>query len=65
MGWKHKPGRYQPRNDGAGKMKWFAADTHIPHWWDETSNGKLRRFGSIEAAQRRADELNAELVEKV
>jgi hypothetical protein len=59
MNWKHKPGRYQPGNYGTGKMKWFVHDSEIPGWRDKTKNGRHRKFASIEAAQKRADFLNA------
>lgn len=59
MQWKHKPGRYQPGNDGANKMRWFVHDIKIPSWRDNTKDGQHRRFASIHAAQRRADHLNA------
>ena len=60
MDWKYKPGRYQPGNNGTGKMKWFVHDTKTPYWRDKTKSGRHRKFASIEAAQRRADSLNTE-----
>ncbi len=58
MIWKCKPGRYQPGNCGGGKMKWFAHDTKITGWRDDTETGRHHKFSSIEAAQKRADKLN-------
>ncbi len=60
MTWKYKPGRYQPGNYGNGKMKWFVHDTEIPGWQDDFKARYHRKFSSIEAAQKRADELNGD-----
>ena len=60
MTWKHKPGRFQPGNYGSGKMRWFVHDCKNPSWRDDAETGRHRKFSSIEAAQKRADELNAD-----
>lgn len=59
----HEP--WLAANNGTGRMMWFAArrvhghPQGMPHEYDERADGHIRRFGSYEAAQRRADELNA------
>lgn len=53
-------GLWQAANNGAGRLRWFvyrdAPEIQDRYLW--TSNDRLLRFASCEAAQRRADQLN-------
>jgi hypothetical protein len=56
-------GRWRPANNGTGKRIWFVYRDHpeVSERYRWSSNGRLIRYGSMQAAQRAADRLNQEV----
>ena len=50
---------WQAWNDGTSRFRWFVARGAWGNEYHETSDGRLIRFASAAAADRRARELNA------